>query len=172
MCGEKGQEDTKFSFSELSELDEVQISENVNDEEVGRKRKISESDVTSLSTNISKQKKNSFRKDFNEEDLATTIGEANIITLGSEVSKRRKSVSKKDYSDDDLAAAIADIKSGSSLLEAASKNHIPRSTLYMRAKILNVPLNPSRSDYTNEDMKAAIQDVLGMNLITIFIKKF
>lgn len=110
-------------------MEEVQISENIDDEGNEKKEKVLESDETS----------------------------------GHEEPKRRKSVSKKDYSDEDLAAAIADIKSGSSLLEAAAKNHIPRSTLYMRAKILNVPLNPSRSEYTNEDMKAAIQDVLGTN---------
>ncbi|OXU21406.1 hypothetical protein TSAR_002074 [Trichomalopsis sarcophagae] len=50
--------------------------------------------------------------------------------------KRRKSVCKKEYSDEMLAAAISDIKEGRSLLEAAIRNHIPRSTLYMRAKVL------------------------------------
>jgi hypothetical protein len=61
-----------------------------------------------------------------------------------------------------LSSAIADIRAGSSLLDAAARNHIPRSTLYMRAKVLGIPLNPSRSEYTNEDMKAAIDAVIGM----------
>ncbi|XP_008210950.1 uncharacterized protein LOC100121492 isoform X2 [Nasonia vitripennis] len=74
--------------------------------------------------------------------------------------KRRKSVCKKEYSDEMLAAAISDIKEGRSLLEAAMRNHIPRSTLYMRAKVLGLTLNPARSEYTNEDMQGAIQAVM------------
>lgn len=74
--------------------------------------------------------------------------------------KRRKSVCKKEYSDEMLAAAINDIKEGRSLLEAAVRNHIPRSTLYMRAKVLGLSLNPSRSEYTNEDMRGAIDAVI------------
>lgn len=133
----KKDEETKLILNDLSEFEEVQISEDVDG--IDKKRKITEFDVATL-----------------------CVSDEPVVS--SDEPKRRKSVSKKDYSDEDLAAAIADIRNGSSLLEAAAKNHIPRSTLYMRAKIFNIPLNPSRSEYTNDDMKAAIQDVLGKNL--------
>lgn len=76
--------------------------------------------------------------------------------------KRRKSVNKKEYTDEMLVNAINDIKAGNSLLDAAAKFHIPRSTLYMRAKVLGLSLNNHKCEYTVDDMKAAIEAVIGM----------
>ncbi|XP_058800883.1 uncharacterized protein LOC131669773 isoform X2 [Phymastichus coffea] len=74
--------------------------------------------------------------------------------------RRRRSVCKKEYTDKMLTNAINDIKAGTSLLDAAAKFHIPRSTLYMRAKILGLTLNNHKCDYTADDMKAAIDAVI------------
>ncbi|XP_014209747.1 uncharacterized protein LOC106640281 [Copidosoma floridanum] len=73
--------------------------------------------------------------------------------------KRKRSSSKKEYSDNQLAAAIKDICAGKSLLEAAEKHSIPKSTLYMRAKALGVKINTTKVIYTAEDMKEAVKSV-------------
>lgn len=74
--------------------------------------------------------------------------------------KRRRETTKRDYSDDMLASAINDLKLGQTLIEAATKHNIPRSTLYMRAKALGIHLNTSRNGYPAECMSAAITAVI------------
>lgn len=75
--------------------------------------------------------------------------------------KRRKDSVKREYNDDMLVSAINDLRSGQTLIEAATRNNIPRSTLYMRAKALGIQLSASRNEYPPECMKAAIEAVLG-----------
>lgn len=74
--------------------------------------------------------------------------------------KRRRETVKKDYNSDVLASAINDLKLGQTLIEAATKYNIPRSTLYMRAKALGIHLNASRNGYPAECMNAAINAVI------------
>lgn len=82
-------------------------------------------------------------------------------SLLSRRKKRRRDAMKREYSDDMLASAINDLKLGQTLIEAATKHNIPRSTLYMRAKALGIHLNASRNEYPAECMKAAINAVIG-----------
>ncbi|XP_014230323.1 uncharacterized protein LOC106654809 [Trichogramma pretiosum] len=79
--------------------------------------------------------------------------------LGIKLTKRKSSL-KRVYTDEQLEAAIADIRAGKSLIDTAIQHKIPRSTLYVRAKVLNIPLAPTKNDYTHEDMRAAIKLVL------------
>ncbi|XP_011862525.1 PREDICTED: uncharacterized protein LOC105559083 isoform X2 [Vollenhovia emeryi] len=74
--------------------------------------------------------------------------------------KRRRENVKRYYNDDMLASAISDLKLGQTLIEAATKHNIPRSTLYMRAKALGIHLNASRNGYPAECMSAAINAVI------------
>ncbi|XP_012259404.2 uncharacterized protein LOC105687991 [Athalia rosae] len=82
------------------------------------------------------------------------------VSTSSFKKKRRRDTIKKEYSEDMLMAAIDDLKAGHTLIEAATKHGIPRSTLYMRAKALGLHLNASRNEYSPECMKAAINSVL------------
>lgn len=75
--------------------------------------------------------------------------------------KRRRDTAKRDYNDDMLVAAINDLKEGQTLIEAATKHNIPRSTLYMRAKALGIQLTASRNEYSPDSMNAAINAVIG-----------
>lgn len=93
-----------------------------------------------------------------ENDLHEPSTAANCIT--SKKKKRRRETVKKDYNDDMLASAINDLKLGQTLIEAATKHNIPRSTLYMRAKALGLHLNASRNGYPAECMNAAINAVI------------
>lgn len=86
-----------------------------------------------------------------------TVGENRVLNK----KKRRRDVLKRDYNDDMLASAINDLKSGQTLIEAATKHSIPRSTLYMRARALGIHLNASRNEYPAECMNAAITSVIG-----------
>lgn len=81
-------------------------------------------------------------------------------SISSKKKKRRRETVKRDYNDDMLASAINDLKLGQTLIEAATKHNIPRSTLYMRAKALGIHLNASRNGYPTECMNAAISAVL------------
>ncbi|XP_018393608.1 PREDICTED: uncharacterized protein LOC108772554 [Cyphomyrmex costatus] len=80
--------------------------------------------------------------------------------ISNKKKKRRRDTVKRDYSDDMLASAINDLKLGQTLIEAATKHNIPRSTLYMRAKALGIHLNASRNGYPAECMNAAINAVI------------
>ncbi|XP_014477716.1 PREDICTED: uncharacterized protein LOC106746060 isoform X2 [Dinoponera quadriceps] len=75
--------------------------------------------------------------------------------------KRRRDPSKREYSEVMLASAIDDLRLGQTLVEAATKHNIPRSTLYMRAKTLGIHLSASRNEYPAECMNAAITAVMG-----------
>ena len=68
-----------------------------------------------------------------------------------------------------LTSALDEIRKGGTLLEAAAKHRIPRSTLYMRAKALGVTLNPCRNEYTLDDMKQAIEAVLSKYILIYFL---
>ncbi|XP_011050130.1 PREDICTED: uncharacterized protein LOC105143470 isoform X2 [Acromyrmex echinatior] len=80
--------------------------------------------------------------------------------ISNKKKKRRRDTVKREYSDDMLASAINDLKLGQTLIEAATKHNIPRSTLYMRAKALGIHLNASRNGYPAECMNAAINSVI------------
>ncbi|XP_012523386.1 uncharacterized protein LOC105829233 [Monomorium pharaonis] len=80
--------------------------------------------------------------------------------ISTKKKKRRRETVKRDYNDDMLASAINDLKLGQTLIEAATKHNIPRSTLYMRAKALGIHLNASRNGYPAECMNAAINAVI------------
>lgn len=80
----------------------------------------------------------------------------------AETKKRKRRYSmKREYSDEMLTAAINNLRQGYTLIEAATKNHIPRSTLYMRAKGLGIQLQACRNEYPAECMKGAINAVIG-----------
>ncbi|GLH14797.1 Uncharacterized protein GBIM_19109 [Gryllus bimaculatus] len=73
--------------------------------------------------------------------------------------KRKRDPSKKDYTEETLTAALQDLKSGRSLLETSAAHHIPRSTLYVRARSQSIPIVPSRQDHPREKIQAAVQAV-------------
>lgn len=116
------------------------------------------------------------RKNSTQEETATEIGEVKDNPgslendshepstaencISNKRRKRRRETVKKDYNDDVLASAINDLKLGQTLIEAATKHNIPRSTLYMRAKALGINLNASRNGYPAECMNAAINAVI------------
>lgn len=92
------------------------------------------------------------------EDVTNEI-QLNSDTINNN-KKRRKEHIKRDYSEEMLESALNDLKNGKSLVEASTKNSIPRSTLYMRAKTMQIPLNASRNEYSAECMNGAISAVL------------
>ncbi|XP_015514497.1 protein abrupt isoform X1 [Neodiprion pinetum] len=120
---------------------------------------VSEETVESFSelNEAEEQELNTLDQDF--ESVDNRIEQSNI-SVTSPKRKRRRDSSKKDYSEDMLMAAINDLKTGHTLVEAATSHGIPRSTLYMRAKALGLHLNASRNEYSAECMKAAINAVL------------
>ncbi|XP_066597084.1 uncharacterized protein [Prorops nasuta] len=97
--------------------------------------------------------------EYEREENKPNININENINSGRRKKKRRES-SKRDYSDDMLVSAINDLRAGQTLIEAATRHNIPRSTLYMRAKALGIHLNASRNEYPAECMKAAIDAVL------------
>lgn len=95
-------------------------------------------------------------------DLDDTNSDAEVL----EKKKRRKrDPLKKEYNDNMLTDAINDLKEGHSLLQAATKNNIPRSTLYMKAKSLGIELNTPRNEYPVDSMRSAINSVLRKTFI-------
>jgi hypothetical protein len=97
-----------------------------------------------------------------EQSLENDLHEQNTAEncISNKKKKRRRETVKRDYNDDMLASAINDLKLGQTLIEAATKHNIPRSTLYMRAKALGIHLNASRNGYPTECMNAAINAVI------------
>lgn len=81
--------------------------------------------------------------------------------------KRRRDSPRKEYSKLTLASAIDDLRSGQTLVEAATKHNIPRTTLYMRAKTLGIPLS-ARNEYSTDCMNAAIAAVMGICFISFY----
>ncbi|EFN80703.1 Protein bric-a-brac 1 [Harpegnathos saltator] len=101
------------------------------------------------------------RSDSPEKDLQDNQNETSLEdSISSKKRKRRRDI-KKEYNDIMLASAIEDLKLGQTLVEAATRHNIPRSTLYMRAKALGIHLNASRNEYPAESMNAAITSVMG-----------
>ncbi|XP_015586107.1 uncharacterized protein LOC107263425 isoform X2 [Cephus cinctus] len=98
-----------------------------------------------------------------EYDSITDSTEQNVpgVSTINKKRKRRRDIIKREYSEDMLVSAINDLRSGQTLIEASTKNNIPRSTLYMRAKALGIHLNATRNEYPAECMKAAINAVIG-----------
>ncbi|XP_008558675.1 uncharacterized protein LOC103579144 isoform X1 [Microplitis demolitor] len=74
--------------------------------------------------------------------------------------KRKREYVKRDYNPAMLEAALNDVRNGFSLIDAANKNNVPRSTLYMRCKTLGLQLNTARHEYPPECLKAAINAVM------------
>lgn len=97
--------------------------------------------------------------DMNENSMEEVLSENESA---SKRKRKRRESAKREYSEDMLESAIAMLKSGKTLVEAATTNNIPRSTLYMRAKSLGLQMHASRSEYPAECMKAAIETVLSM----------
>lgn len=75
--------------------------------------------------------------------------------------KRRKDIRKKLYSEDAMLAALDDMKSGKNLVEAAAKHHVPRTTLYMRARAIGACPAMVRKGYPREKINAALECVAG-----------
>ncbi|XP_034951208.1 uncharacterized protein [Chelonus insularis] len=74
--------------------------------------------------------------------------------------KRRRDYTRKEYNNDMLEMALSDVRAGLSLVDASTKNNVPRSTLYMRAKALGLQLNTTRHEYPAECLQAAINAVM------------
>ncbi|XP_063987142.1 uncharacterized protein LOC135167656 isoform X1 [Diachasmimorpha longicaudata] len=89
------------------------------------------------------------------------VGEIDSIGKKKKEKKRTIDTSKKVYNDEMLDAAINDLKDGKTLIEASVKNHIPRSTLYMKAKALGIQLHAARNEYPAACMQSAIETVVG-----------
>lgn len=83
--------------------------------------------------------------------------------------KRKREYVKRDYNPAMLEAALNDVRNGFSLIDAANKNNVPRSTLYMRCKTLGLQLNTARHEYPPECLKAAINAVMSKFLFIIII---
>lgn len=71
---------------------------------------------------------------------------------------------KKYFSEDALSAALDDLAGGRSLLETANLYHIPRSTLYARARSYGITPTIARQEYSEEKLAAAIETVKGLSL--------
>uniref|UniRef100_A0A1B6GQ17 BTB domain-containing protein n=1 Tax=Cuerna arida TaxID=1464854 RepID=A0A1B6GQ17_9HEMI len=83
-----------------------------------------------------------------------------IATQAPENKRRRKrEFSKKDYSEDALSAALDDLAQGRSLLETANTHHIPRSTLYARARSYGITPTITRQEHSEEKITAAVETV-------------
>lgn len=72
------------------------------------------------------------------------------------------------FSEDALSAALDDLAGGRSLLETSNFHHIPRSTLYARARSYGITPTIARQEYSEEKLSAAIETVKGL---TLFISK-
>jgi len=69
-----------------------------------------------------------------------------------------------------LLAALEDLRAGRALVETAATYHIPRSTLYVRARAQGIPLTITRQEHSGERVQAAIQAVAGK--LTIFLTMY
>ncbi|XP_071448261.1 uncharacterized protein [Hetaerina americana] len=75
--------------------------------------------------------------------------------------KNHKQRYRKEYSEESLSEALDELRRGRPLLETAAAHHIPRSTLYVRARGRGIQLPLARQEYPGEMMTAAIQAVQG-----------
>ncbi|PSN32476.1 hypothetical protein C0J52_22275 [Blattella germanica] len=62
-------------------------------------------------------------------------------------------------SEDMLLAALEDLRAGRTLVETSANYHIPRSTLYVRARAQGIPLTITRQEHSGERVQAAIRAV-------------
>lgn len=137
-----------ISFWQIDGLEESETVLSTKDKECAEETEIGEiEDSADVST----------EKDSKDQQNQNVVGNSIL----NKKKKRRRDTAKRDYSDDMLAAAINDLRAGQTLIEAATKHNIPRSTLYMRAKALGIHLNASRNEYPAECMNAAITAVIG-----------
>ncbi|KAG8259788.1 hypothetical protein J6590_004915 [Homalodisca vitripennis] len=60
---------------------------------------------------------------------------------------------------DALSAALDDLAQGRSLLETANTHHIPRSTLYARARSYGITPTITRQEHSEEKITAAVETV-------------
>lgn len=140
-----------IEIDDLDESDTVVDNKDVTEENIEAIPEINETDENVINTLDDKCDTENLEIEEKKEDNS----------LLSKRRKRRRDAMKREYSDDMLASAINDLKLGHTLIEAATKHNIPRSTLYMRAKALGIHLNASRNEYPAECMKAAINAVIG-----------
>lgn len=153
-----------LQIDDLEESDTVIDNKDVTEDNIDPIPEINETDENELNTLSDKYEVGNLK----EEEKTTDN------SLLNKRRKRRRDAIKREYSDDMLASAINDLRLGQTLIEAATKHNIPRSTLYMRAKALGIHLNASRNEYPAECMKAAINAVIGQypsyRLYYFFIK--
>ncbi|KAJ9575602.1 hypothetical protein L9F63_007536, partial [Diploptera punctata] len=64
-----------------------------------------------------------------------------------------------EYYEGMLLAALEDLRAGRSLMETSTTYHIPRSTLYVRARAQGIPLTLTRQEHSGEKIQAAIRAV-------------
>ncbi|KAG8224609.1 hypothetical protein J437_LFUL009174 [Ladona fulva] len=83
-----------------------------------------------------------------------------VIEIGPR-KKMRKQRYRKEYSEEALCEALAELRRGRPLIEAAAAHHIPRSTLYVRARSSGIQLPLIRQEYPGEMINAAVQAVQG-----------
>lgn len=72
------------------------------------------------------------------------------------------------FSEDALSAALDDLAKGRSLLETSNLHHIPRSTLYARARSYGIAPTIPRQEYTEEKLSEAIETVKGVFMFYVF----
>lgn len=60
-----------------------------------------------------------------------------------------------------MMAALEDLRAGRTLVETAATYHIPRSTLYVRARAHGITLSITRQEHSGERVQAAVQAVAG-----------
>lgn len=142
---------TYLQIEDLEEIDTVIDSKDVTEDSIDPIPEINETDESELNTLSDKCEVENLKAEETTTDN----------TLSNKKKKKRREAIRREYSDDMLASAINDLRHGRTLIEAATKHGIPRSTLYMRAKGLGIQLNQSRNEYPAECMKAAINSVLG-----------
>lgn len=75
--------------------------------------------------------------------------------------KKKKVCPKRFYDEQTMQEALEQLKQGHSLIEVSKRFSVPRSTLYMKAKAIGVPMTASRNEYSQESMKSAIDAVVG-----------
>ncbi|GFG30528.1 hypothetical protein Cfor_05018, partial [Coptotermes formosanus] len=63
--------------------------------------------------------------------------------------------------EDMMLAALEDLRAGRTLVETAATYHIPRSTLYVRARAHGIALSITRQEHSGERVQAAVQAVAG-----------
>ena len=64
-----------------------------------------------------------------------------------------------------MLAALEDLRAGRTLVETAANYHIPRSTLYVRARAHGIALSITRQEHSGERVQAAVQAVAGKLIV-------